>query len=74
VGRPKRLARLSHEYSNRYSNAAAIQQPSPPERRVEPVSGLALQGRTDVAVDVRGDGVGRVAQVLLDDFGVRPSR
>ncbi len=68
------MARLSREYSNAYGNAGRGQQPSPAERLVEPVGGLSLLGRTDVAVDVRGDGVRRVAQVLLDDRGVRAGR
>ncbi len=45
------------------------QQRSPAERLVEPIGGLALLGRTYVAVDVRRDGVGRVTEVLLDDGG-----
>jgi len=65
------LTRLWHEYSNRYSNAAGVQQPSPPQRLVEPVCRLAAQAGTDVAVDVCGDRVRRVAQVFLDDLGVR---
>ena len=40
---------------------AGVQQRSPPERGVELVRGLALQGGTDVAVDAGGDGVGPVA-------------
>jgi hypothetical protein len=52
-----------------------VQQRSPAERGVEPVSRLALLlGGTDMAVDVRSNGVGRVAQVLLDDLRVRPRR
>ena len=47
------------------------QRRSPAERLVEPVGGLALLGGTDVAVDVGGDRVGRVPEVLLDDLGVR---
>src|SRR5688500_15196650 len=73
AGRPKRSTRLWHTYSNRYSNAVGVQQPSPPQRLVEPVCRLAAQAGTDVAVDVRGDRVRRVAQVSLDDLGVRAS-
>ena len=47
------------------------QRRSPAERLVEPVGGLALLGGNDVAVDVGGDHVGRVPEVLLDDLGVR---
>jgi hypothetical protein len=74
AGRPERIARLSREDSNRYSNAAGVRQRSPPQRGVEPVGGLSLQGGADVAVDVGGHGVGRVAEVLLDDLGVRSGR
>jgi hypothetical protein len=52
----------------------SLQQGSPPERLVEPIRGLALLGRTDVAVDVGGDRIGRVTEVLLDDLGVCPGR
>src|SRR3954462_6580313 len=43
---------------------------SPAQRLVEALCGLPSQARVDVAVDVGGDGVGRVAEVLLDDVGV----
>ncbi len=69
-----RVARLSHEYSNAYGNAVQGTQRSPAERLVEPVGGLALLGGADVGVDVRRDGVRRVAQVLRDDLGVRTGR
>jgi hypothetical protein len=41
-----------------------VQQRSPPQRLVEPARLLALQGGADVTVDVGGDRVRRVAQVL----------
>ncbi len=50
------------------------QQRSPAERLVEPVGSLSLLGRTDVAVDVCRDRVGRVVQVLLDHLRVRAGR
>jgi hypothetical protein len=52
------------------ANAAERTATSPAERLVEPVGGLALLGGNDVAVDVGGDRVGRVPEVLLDDLGV----
>src|SRR4051794_15365893 len=70
ASRPKRSTRLSRKYSNRYSNAAEVQQPSPAQRLVEPVRSLALQSGPDVAIDVGGDRVRRVAEVFLDDLGV----
>ncbi len=47
---------------------------SPAERLVEPIGRLTLLGMADVAVDVRRDGGRRVAQLLLDDLGVRAGR
>jgi hypothetical protein len=50
------------------------QQRSPAERLIETVGGLSLLGRTDVAVYVGRDRVGRVTEVLLDDLRVRAGR
>jgi hypothetical protein len=60
-GSAQKADRLSREHSNGCSNATGVQRRSPPERLVELICRLTLLGGTDVAVDARGDGVGRVA-------------
>ena len=60
--------------AGRHSNAAGVQRRSPPERLIEPVCRPTLLSGTDLAVGVRRDRVGRVAQVLLHDFRVGSGR